>query len=66
MQEISKILADKYEEVTEKINSFSNEYLNEEYKNICIEATIVLRHGDKKEIKELMEQRMQKRLILQY
>ena len=31
MQEISKILADKYEEVVEKINSFSNEYLNEEY-----------------------------------
>lgn len=42
MQEISKILADKYEEVVEKINSFSNEYLNEEYKNICIEATKLL------------------------
>ena len=42
MQEISKILADKYEEVIEKINSFSNEYLNEEYKNICIEATKLL------------------------
>lgn len=32
---------------------------------ICIEATIVLRHGDKKEIKELMEQRRQKRFITQ-
>lgn len=42
MQEISKILADKYEEVVEKINSFSNEYLNEEYKNICLEATKLL------------------------
>ncbi|MDO5518699.1 MAG: DUF6398 domain-containing protein, partial [Clostridium sp.] len=42
MQEISKILADKYEEVVEKINSFSNEYLNEEYKSICIEATKLL------------------------
>ncbi len=36
---------------------------NREY--ICIEATIVLRHGDKKEIKELMEQRRQKRFITQ-
>lgn len=42
MQEISKILADKYEEVVEKINSFSNEYLNEEYKNICLEAAKLL------------------------
>lgn len=32
---------------------------------ICIEVTIVLRHGDKKEIKELMEQRRQKRFITQ-
>ncbi|MBE6062218.1 MAG: hypothetical protein E7207_01330 [Clostridium butyricum] len=39
MQEISNILADKYEEVIEKINAFSDEYLNEEYKNICMEAT---------------------------
>lgn len=42
MQEISKILADRYEEVIGKINSFSNEYLNEQYKDICIEATKLL------------------------
>lgn len=42
MQEVSKILADRYEEVIEKINGFSNEYLNEEYKNICIEAAKLL------------------------
>ncbi|HCW52330.1 MAG TPA: hypothetical protein DG753_01005 [Clostridium sp.] len=42
MQEISKILADKYEEVIGKINSFSNEHLNKEYNDICIEATKLL------------------------
>ncbi|NME81803.1 DUF6398 domain-containing protein [Clostridium sp. SM-530-WT-3G] len=42
MQEISKILADKYEEVIGKINSFSNEYLNKEYNDICVEATKLL------------------------
>lgn len=32
---------------------------------ICLEAKMVLRHGDKKEIKELMETRRQKRLLTQ-
>lgn len=52
MQEISKILADKYEEVVEKINSFSNEYLNEEYKNICIEATKLLFSNNETTVKK--------------
>lgn len=32
---------------------------------ICLEATIVLKHGDKKFIKELIEERKQKRLMTQ-
>ena len=32
---------------------------------ICLQAKIVLRHGDKKEIKDLMERRRQKRLMMQ-
>jgi hypothetical protein len=38
MQELSNVIAGKYEEIIEKIKSFSDEYLNEEYKNICILA----------------------------
>ena len=36
---------------------------NREY--ICLECTLVLKRGDKTEIKELMEKRRQKRLLLQ-
>ncbi len=36
---------------------------NPEY--ICTDATIILKHGDKKEIKDLMETRRQKRLMTQ-
>ena len=59
---------------TLEVKTLYNKDLNYKYRSsflqtnkdyICIEATIVLRHGDKKEIKELMEQRMQKRLITQ-
>ena len=32
---------------------------------ICLEAKLVLMHGDKKEIKELMEKRRQKRVMMQ-
>ncbi|WP_297425147.1 DUF6398 domain-containing protein [Clostridium sp.] len=42
MQELSNVIASKYEEIIEKIKSFSNEYLNEEYKNICISAAETL------------------------
>ena len=56
------------------IKTLYNKDLNYKYRTsflkhnpnyICLEATIVLRHGDKKEIKELMETRRQKRLMTQ-
>ena len=48
MQELSNMIADKYEEVIEKIKSFSNEYLNEEYNDICVRAaeTLFLNNED--------------------
>jgi len=48
MQELSNIVAGKYEEVIDKIKGFSSEYLNEEYKNICIRAaeTLFLNHEE--------------------
>ncbi len=45
--------------------SYRNSFLKENPKYVCLEATIVLRHGDKKLIKELMETRRQKRLLSQ-
>lgn len=57
-----------------EIKTLYNKDLNYKYRTsflkhnpnyICLEATIVLRHGDKKEIKELMETRRQKRLMTQ-
>ena len=52
MQELSNVLAGKYEEIVEKITSFSNEYLNDEYKNICIEATKVLFLNNEEQVKK--------------
>ena len=57
-----------------KIKTMYNKDLNYKYRTsflkknpgyICLEATIVLRHGDKPLIKELMETRRQKRLMSQ-
>lgn len=57
-----------------KIKTLYNKDLNYKYRDsflkqnpeyICLEAKIILRHGDKKLIKELMETRKQKRLISQ-
>lgn len=52
MQELSNVLAGKYEEIVEKITSFSNEYLNDEYKNICIEATKALFSNNEEQVKK--------------
>jgi hypothetical protein len=51
MQELSNIIANKYEEIIDKIKSFSNEYLNEEYKNICIEAAETLFRNNEEQLK---------------
>lgn len=57
-----------------KVKTLYNKDLNYKYRSsflqhnpnyICLEATLVLRHGDKALIKELMETRRQKRLITQ-
>lgn len=49
MQELSNLIASKYEEIVDKIKSFSSEYLNEEYENICVKAaeTLCLNNEDK-------------------
>ena len=52
MQELSNVLAGKYDEIVEKITSFSNEYLNDEYKNICIEATKTLFLNNEEQVKK--------------
>lgn len=44
---------------------YRNSFLKENPKYICLQAKIVLRHGDRKLIKELMETRRQKRLLTQ-
>lgn len=44
---------------------YRTSFLKDNPEYICIEATIVLRHGDKALIKELMEERRQKRLMSQ-
>lgn len=57
-----------------EVKTLYNKDLNYKYRSsflkhnpnyICLEATIVLRHGDKPLIKELMETRRQKRLMTQ-
>lgn len=57
-----------------EVKTLYNKDLNYKYRSsflkhnpnyICLEATIVLRHGEKKLIKELMETRRQKRLMMQ-
>lgn len=42
MQKLSNEIASKYEEMIEKIKSFSSEFLNEEYKDICVLAAETL------------------------
>ena len=50
MQELSNVIAGKYEEIIENIESFSNEYLNDEYKNICVIATKTLCLNNEKQL----------------
>lgn len=49
MQELSNVIASKYEEIVDKIKKFSSEYLNEEYEKICVKAaeTLCLNNEDK-------------------
>ena len=52
MQELSNVIANKYEEIIDKIISFSNEYLNDEYKNICIGAAETLFLNNEEQLKK--------------
>jgi len=52
MQELSNIVAGKYEEIIDKIKVFSSEYLNEEYKNICARAADTLFTSHEEQLKK--------------
>lgn len=52
MQELSNMIADKYEEVVGKIRSFSDEYLNEEYNDICVRAAETLFLNNEEQLKK--------------
>lgn len=52
MQELSNVIASKYEEITNIIKSFSNEYLNEEYMEICVLATKTLCLNNEEQLKK--------------
>ena len=52
MQELSNVIASKYEEIIDKIKSFSSEYLNDEYKNICIGAAETLFLNNEEQLKK--------------
>lgn len=52
MQELSNVIASKYEEIIDKIKSFSSEYLNDEYKNICVVAAETLFSNNEEQLKK--------------
>ncbi|BCZ48008.1 hypothetical protein psyc5s11_40750 [Clostridium gelidum] len=52
MQELSNVIANKYEEIIDKIKSFSSEYLSDEYKNICIGAAETLFLNNEEQLKK--------------
>ncbi len=52
MQELSNVIADKYEEIINIIKNFSNEYLNKEYTKICILAAKELCSNNEDQLKK--------------
>lgn len=52
MQELSNVIANKYEEIINKIKCFSSEYLNDEYKNICVGAAETLFLNNEEQFKK--------------
>lgn len=52
MQELSNVIAGKYEEIIDKIKNFSSEYLNDEYKNICVMAAETLFQNNEEQLKK--------------
>lgn len=52
MQELSNVIAGKYEEIINKIKNFSSEYLNDEYKNICVMAAETLFLNNEEQLKK--------------
>lgn len=52
MQELSNVIAKKYDEVVDKIKKFSNEYLSDEYKDICLTAAETLFYSNEEAVKK--------------
>lgn len=52
MQELSNVIAKKYDEVIDKIKVFSDEYLNDEYKDVCLEAAETLFYSNEEAVKK--------------
>ncbi|MBE6071016.1 MAG: hypothetical protein E7208_03540 [Clostridium butyricum] len=52
MQELSNVIAKKYNEVIDKIKVFSDEYLNDEYKDVCLVAAETLFYNNEEAVKK--------------
>lgn len=52
MQELSNVIAKKYDEVIDKIKVFSDEHLNDAYKDVCLVAAETLFNGNEEAVKK--------------
>ena len=52
MQELSNVIAKKYDEVVDKIKVFSDEHLNDAYKDVCLVAAETLFNGNEEAVKK--------------
>lgn len=52
MQELSNVIASRYEETIDKIKVFSNEHLNNDYENICSIAAKTLFENNEEQLKK--------------
>ena len=52
MQELSNVIAKKYDEVVDKIKVFSDEHLNDAYKDVCLVAAETLFNDNEEAVKK--------------
>ena len=52
MQELSNVIAKKYDEVVDKIKAFSDEHLNDAYKDVCLVAAETLFNTNEEAVKK--------------
>lgn len=52
MQELSNVIAKKYDEVVDKIKVFSDGHLNDAYKDVCLVAAETLFNGNEEAVKK--------------